>query len=162
MEVIDGCQKPMVLDAEALHALASNPRVLKNKIALLSPNAGEYKVLAGESWPSKLDQRKTAAQMLAEQYGSTVIVKGSPDVMSDGQRTYIDTNGSSYMTKGGYGDLLAGVAGAQLARSATPFEAARVAAFIVGRAGQLASSKFGESTLASDVLEYFSSVIRSR
>ena len=161
MEVIDKCQKPMVLDAEALHALASSPRVFKGKKALLTPNAGEYQVLAGKSWPSKLDQRKTAAQMLAEQYGSTVIVKGSPDVISDGQRTYIDTNGSSYMTKGGYGDLLAGVAGAHLARNATPYDAARVAAFIVGRAGQLASSRLGESMLATDVLEYVPSAIRS-
>ena len=162
MEVIDRCQKPMIIDAEALHALASNPRVLNGKKALLTPNAGEYLVLAGKSWPSKLDERKIAAQVLAEQYGSTVIVKGSPDVISDGQRTHIDTNGSAYMTKGGYGDLLAGVAGAHLARSATPFDAARVAAFIVGRAGQIASNKLGESMLASDVLEYVPFVIRSR
>ena len=161
MDVINACQKPMVLDAEALHALASSPSVLNGKKALLTPNGGEFQVLAGKAWPSSLDQRKTAAEKLARQYDSTVIVKGSPDMISDGHRTFVDMNGSSYMTKGGYGDLIAGVAGAHLARNATPYDAARVAAFIIGQAGQLASSKWGESTLASDVLEYVSSVIRS-
>ncbi len=65
------------------------------------------------------------------------------------------------MTKGGYGDLLAGVAGALLARGHTPFESAKAAAYIVGRAGEIASKKLGESMLASDVLEILSVVIHN-
>lgn len=161
VEIIKGCEKPMVLDAEALHALALNKEILEGKTALLTPNAGEYQVLAGRAWPAILEERRIAVEALAKQYGSAVIVKGSLDLISDGQRTYVDRNGSPYLTKGGYGDLLAGVVGAQLARNASPFDAARVAAFIVGRAGILASDKLGESTLASDVLQSFSSVIPS-
>lgn len=161
-EIIRTCQKPMVLDAEALHAIASIPEIVKGKKALLTPNAGEYQVLTGKPWPAKLEERKAAIETLARQYDSSVIVKGSPDLVSDGQRTYVDTHGSSFLTKGGYGDLLAGVAGAHLARRAAPYDAARVAAYIVGKAGELAADKFGESTLASDVLQYFPAVIRLR
>jgi len=162
LDIIRRCKTPMVLDAEALHALAAKAGSIKGKQVLLTPNAGEYRVLSGTSWPPAADARRTAVKTLAKQYDATVIVKGAPDIVSDGERTYVDPRGSPYMTKGGYGDLLAGVAGAHLARGRTPFDAARVAAFIVGRAGELASAKFGESTLASDVLQFFSSVISSR
>jgi ADP-dependent NAD(P)H-hydrate dehydratase / NAD(P)H-hydrate epimerase len=162
VDIIQRCKTPMVLDAEALHALAANAESIKGKKALLTPNAGEYEVLSGSSWPSNADAKRTAVKALAKQYRSTVIVKGDLDLISDGEQTYVDHRGSPYMTKGGYGDLLAGVAGAHLARGKTPFDAARIAAFIVGRAGELASAKFGESTLASDVLTSLSLVIPFR
>jgi NAD(P)H-hydrate epimerase len=161
VDIIQRCKTPMVLDAEALHALAANPESTNGKKALLTPNAGEYQVLSGRSWPPTAEAKRTAVKNLAKRFDATVIVKGAPDLISDGEQTYVDPTGSPYMTKGGYGDLLAGVAGAHLARGKTPFEAARIAAFVVGRAGELASAKFGESTLASDVLRYFSSVILS-
>ncbi|OLE83098.1 MAG: NAD(P)H-hydrate dehydratase [Crenarchaeota archaeon 13_1_20CM_2_51_8] len=161
LDIIQRCKTPMVLDAEALHALAPNAGSIKGKQVLLTPNVGEYQVLSGRSWPQTPEAQRTAVKTLASQYDATAIVKGAPDIVSDGERTYVDPRGSPYMTKGGYGDLLAGVAGAHLARGRTPFDAARIAAFIVGRAGELASAKFGESTLASDVLQFFSSVIPS-
>ena len=161
VDIIQRCKTPMVLDAEALHALAASPESIKGKKTLLSPNAGEYQVLSGKPWPTTLDAKRVAVETLARQYSTTVIVKGAPDLISDGEQTFEDLQGSPYLTKGGYGDLLAGAAGAHLARGRTPFDAARVAAFVVGRAGELAAGKFGESTLASDVLLFFSSVIRS-
>src|SRR6267378_5238859 len=161
LDIIQRCKTPMVLDAEALHALAANAASIKGKQILLTPNAGEYQVLSGRPWPTTLDAKRGALETLARQYKATVIVKGAPDLISDGNQTFEDLQGSPYLTKGGYGDLLAGVAGAHLARGRTPFDAATVAAFVVGRAGELAAGKFGESTLASDVLLYFSSAIRS-
>jgi NAD(P)H-hydrate epimerase len=161
LDIIKRCRTPMVLDAEALHALAGNIESIKGKQTLLTPNAGEYKVLSGRSWPETAEAQRMAVKTLAKQYDATVIVKGSPDIVSDGEQTYADPRGSPYMTKGGYGDLLAGVAGAHLARGRIPLDAAKIAAFIVGRAGELASAKFGESTLASDVLSFFPSVIPS-
>ncbi len=162
MDIIQRCKTPMVLDAEALHAIAATPEMIKGKQALLTPNAGEYQVLSKSPWPENVDGRKTAVQTLAKQYKATVIVKGAIDFISDGERVYLDTAGSPYMTKGGYGDLLAGVAGAHLGRGRNPFDAAKVAAFIVGSAGELAGAWFGESVLASDVLSHIDLVIRSR
>ena len=157
--IIERCTKPMVLDAEALHVLASRMGSLQGKSALLSPNAGEYRILTGSDWPEGERERIAAVQELAIQYKTTVIVKGAIDYISEGTRVHLDRNGSNYMTKGGYGDLLAGVAGAHLARGKDPYDAARIAAFVVGRAGEQASARLGESTLASDVLAQFSSIL---
>lgn len=162
INIIERCTKPMVLDAEALHTLVSRMDSLRGKSVLLTPNAGEYRILSGRDWPEGEREKITAVQELAEQYKTTVIVKGAVDFISDGTRVHLDRNGSNYMTKGGYGDLLAGVAGAHLARGKDAFDAARVAAFVVGRAGEQASARLGESTLASDVLAQFSSVLQTR
>jgi len=158
--VIQECETPIVADAEALHALASGPDVIHGKKILLTPNAGEFQVLSGRPWPRTGKERATSVKSLAAKYHATVIVKGGLDFVSDGSRVVIDRAGSPYMTKGGDGDLLAGVAGALMARGHSPFDAARVAAYIVGRAGEMASKKFGEGTLASDTLGLIPSIIR--
>lgn len=160
LSIIENCEVPIVADAESLHALASKPDAGSGKRMLLTPNAGEYRVLAGKVWPISREERATAVRSLSKRYGATVIVKGAEDFISDGTRIHLDKAGSPYMTKGGYGDLLAGVAGALLARGRTPYESAEAAAYIVGRAGEMASKKLGESMLASDVLDQLHLVIR--
>ncbi len=159
LSIIKNCKVPIVADAESLHALASKPNATDGKRILLTPNAGEFQVLTGKAWPSSRTERTIAASSLARQYSATVVVKGAEDFISDGRRTVIDHAGSPYMTKGGYGDLLAGAAGALLARGHTPFESAKAAAYIIGRAGEIVSKKLGESMLASDVLEMLPAVI---
>lgn len=157
--IVRACQVPMVLDAEALHALAGHEGLLDGKAALLTPHGGEWRVLMGRAWPEGEAARVEAAHETARRYGATVIVKGRWDVVSDGARHHVDPAGSPYLTKGGYGDLTAGAAGALLARGATPFDAARTATFLVGRAGELAAAALGESTVASDALARLHEVI---
>src|SRR5438128_2963935 len=79
MDIIQQCKTPMVLDAEALHAIATTPDTTKGKQALLTPNAGEYHDLSKSPWPENIDGRRTAVQSLARQYKTTVIVKGAVD-----------------------------------------------------------------------------------
>jgi hydroxyethylthiazole kinase-like uncharacterized protein yjeF len=141
-----------VIDAEGLHAVAKSPRAVFGSRVLLTPNGGEFEVLTGKPWPISNDERRRAIKNLARRFGCVVIVKGALDFISDGTRVHIDREGSPYLTKGGYGDLLAGVAGAFMARGASSFDAGKAAAFLVGKAGKLASEKFGEGTLASDAL----------
>jgi NAD(P)H-hydrate epimerase len=64
------------------------------------------------------------------------------------------------MTKGGFGDTLAGICGAMLARGVNPFDAACAAAYINGKAGELAAGKFGEGVLASDLIDEIHNVLR--
>jgi ADP-dependent NAD(P)H-hydrate dehydratase / NAD(P)H-hydrate epimerase len=157
--IIQQCTLPIVADAEALHAIAEKPSVANGKRILLTPNAGEFQTLTGTPWPRTTKDRTRAVRALSRRYESTVIVKGAEDYVSDGNRVFVDREGSPYMTKGGYGDLVAGIAGAVLARGKTPLEAARVAAYLVGRAGRIASQKYGEGTLASDALSQISTAL---
>lgn len=146
--IVAAFRGPIVLDAEALYAIAGKPDVLAGKAALLTPHPGEAKVLGAST-----------ARELATRYHSTAIVKGALDAVSDGERNAVDEAGSPFLTKGGYGDLLAGAAGALLARGVKPFEAARGAAWLVGTAGARAAARLGEATLASDALAEFGNVL---
>lgn len=152
LSIIREASVPIVADAEALHAIATKPSVCKGKRILLTPNGGEFKILSNDPWPKSASDRARAVRELASRYKSTVIVKGADDYVSDGARVHVDRESSPYLTKGGYGDLLSGVSGAMLARGNSSFDAARAAAYIVGRAGGFAARNLGESTLASDAL----------
>src|SRR2546425_7134026 len=150
LSIIKNYKVPIVADAESLHALASKPNVGDGKQMLLTPNAGEYQILTGKAWPGSHTERVAAPRSLAGQYRSNVIVKGAEDFISDGTRTHIDHAGVAVHDEGrirrsgGWS-----IAGALLARGQTPFEAAKAAAYIVGRAGEICSKKLGESMLAS-------------
>jgi len=67
----------------------------------------------------------------------------------------------SLVNEGGFGDTLSGICGAILARGTEPFEAARLAAFINGQAGEIASKEYCEGVLASDIFEHIPKVIKN-
>jgi NAD(P)H-hydrate epimerase len=88
------------------------------------------------------------------------LLKGKTDIISDGKEVALNKTGSPFMTKGGTGDTLAGIAGALLARGIPPFEAGQAAAYINGIAGELAAKKFGEGLMATDLIEAIPEAIK--
>ena len=147
---------PAVIDADAIHAVAKS-RILKVN-SVVTPHAGEFFALTGKK-PSGLDERTKAVMNAAASLRCTILLKGHVDVISDSRNTALNSTGSPYMTKGGCGDVLAGVAGALLARRVGPFLAACAAAYISGKAGELAG-ELGESMTASDVIGEIHRVIK--
>lgn len=159
-EIILGLDLPMVIDAEAIRAIAENLPILEGKHAVLTPHANEFAALTGEVVSTDdASKRMEHVKHWATELGATILLKGHIDVMSDGKFSLLNETGSPYMTKGGFGDTLAGIAGALLARGASTIEAAYGAAYINGRAGELAAKKFGESLIASDIFAHISTII---
>ncbi len=157
--LISAVDLPMVIDADAIRATALKKGVLKGKKAVLTPHANEFLALSGKKVDNNLQQRTTRVKGLAEQLKSVVVLKGNVDIISDGRHLALNKTGCVYMTKGGFGDTLAGITGAFLARGVPPFHAACAAAFINGKAGELASKEFGEGVLATDLLDEISKVV---
>ena len=156
-EILGEYNKPVVVDADALHFLGELN--IKSEKVLLTPHISEFKVLTGEA-PETLEGRKEAALRLSDETGYTVLLKGHVDVIAGGGKVATNSTGNAFMTKGGTGDLLAGVCGALLARGVDPFKAACCAAYINGRAGELASKEFGEGTLPTDIARRIPEAIR--
>jgi len=65
------------------------------------------------------------------------------------------------MTVGGTGDILTGIVAALLSVNNEPFISACLAAYISGKAGELASEKYGVGLMASDIPENIWKVIDS-
>lgn len=146
-EFLKNIKVPCVIDADAIHAVAKNKRVIRKMV--ITPHAIEFFALTGLKVSNDVNDRVKKVSQAASQLGCTILLKGHVDVISDENRVAINKSGSPYMTKGGTGDTLAGICGALLARGAKPFDAACAAAYINGKAGSLASS---EGMLASDLL----------
>lgn len=158
-EFLEKTELPCVIDADAIHAAASRPEVFKGKSFLLTPNRKEFLSLIEPETSPKADAEMEATKEAARKFGCTILYKGINNTISDGHQIKIDNRRSPFMTKGGNGDLLAGICGALIARNVSLFEAALAASYVNGRAGELAGEKYGESMLASDLLEEYHKII---
>lgn len=154
IEYLSQVRVPAVIDADAIHAVAERISSIKNKNFILTPHSHEFHVLSGkEVAGKKLEQKAELVKREAARLGCIILLKGEIDVVSDGRQVVLNKTHTSYMTKGGTGDTLAGIAGALLARGTDPFLASQASAHINGRAGQLAGKEKKEGLLATDLIE---------
>jgi len=161
IEYLKRIEIPCIIDADAIHAIALNKKVVKGKNFVITPHTYEFYVLSGIKVGANLNERIKAVKEVASELKTTILLKGHIDVISDGKRVAINKTGSPFMTKGGLGDTLAGIAGALLAREVNCFDAACAAAYINGKAGELAAKKFKEGLIASDLIKEIPNVIKS-
>ncbi len=151
---------PVVIDADAIHAAAKNPQVLAGKPFLVTPNTFEFTLLTGkEVRQLSEDKRIALVQEEAKRLKTTILLKVKTDIISDGQEVYLNEAGSPFMSKGGMGDTLAGIAGALMARNVSPLKAAAAGAYINGKAGEVAAAKIKESVSALDLIDAIKQVI---
>lgn len=162
---------PAVFDADALWWLAraapfglaahAGPRVL-------TPHAGEMRrFLAGDAAGPEPARGllEAAAARLADETGCVILLKGPDTIVTDGRRRARNATGNPGMASGGMGDVLTGLVAALFRQPAAPagcptsclepFDAARLAAWVHGRAGDLAAEAIGEISLtARDVVAF--------
>ena len=150
-EFIKRCDKPLVIDADALKALAEDLSVLNGKIFVLTPHAGEFGILFGMKPGGRLTDKAGLVMQKAREIGGVILLKGPYDVISDGKTWKYNRTGNRGMTTGGTGDVLAGLVGALLALGNEPLRAASVGAFLNGLAGDMVKEELGENFTALEV-----------
>lgn len=134
----------VVIDADALQ-----PDVPLHGI--ITPNVKEFARISCEDIGPRSDQALEAVKKFSAERGLVTLWKGSPAVISDGDRVKVNSTGNPGMSVGGVGDVLAGVTGAFYCQN-EGFNAACAAAFICGAAGDMAFRDKGIGLMASDVL----------
>lgn len=160
-EIVKGCRKPLVIDADAIAACGSEPRILRGKSGIITPHGGEFKKLTGRTLPSEdIDRRVAMVKEAAARLKMTILLKGPLDIVSDGRFVKLNRVHNDAMTVGGTGDVLMGLASGLVAQKATPFAAARVAAFTNGLAGNLAFEEKSYGLLSTDIIEKIPLVLR--
>lgn len=145
-EVLRACRCPLILDADGINAVSGHIDVLRGATCpvLLTPHEGEFRRLTGV--PER--DRVTGAMALARETGCIVLRKGHETVITDGERTYVNRTGNPGMATGGSGDVLAGILLALLGQGVPPLEAAATAAWLHGRAGDLAAERMGQYAMS--------------
>jgi len=152
---------PAVVDADALWALAQDAEWQKLEhtgTRVLTPHAGELTRLLGNNPSRKKKQEQkdleTAARHLAKETKSVLVLKGPGSLVTDGTMSIHNETGNPGMATAGTGDVLTGVLAALLAQQLSAFDAARLAAWIHGAAGDEAVDRYGECSLtARDLLQ---------
>lgn len=153
--------KPIVLDADALTALAIDAHAsfanLKNieARAVMTPHEGEFRRLFPDI-ATEPASKVLKARRAAERSGSVVVYKGADTVVAapDG-RAVINANAPPWLATAGSGDVLSGITGALLAQGMPEFEAACAAAWIHGEAGNIAGIGLTAETLVDAVAQVF-------
>lgn len=153
--VLEATDRPVVLDADALHAgadvlkLGRSPRVL-------TPHAGEFQVAFPQA-AKLLETDRIAAAVTAAtalSAATAVLLKGQPTIVAASRGpAYLAGSGNPALATGGSGDLLAGFIGAFLARKLAPAEAAALGAQVLGRAADIAAAQLTvRATRPADVI----------
>jgi ADP-dependent NAD(P)H-hydrate dehydratase / NAD(P)H-hydrate epimerase len=158
IEEIEKADKPLVLDADGLKAFAKFKRPLKVPL-VLTPHAGEYAILTGETLPEDQEERVAQIQKNAKKLNATILVKGKVDIIANAEKAKLNFTGNSGMTVGGTGDVLCGIVAGLMALHADPFEAATAGAFINGAAGDFVAADIGYHMVATDIIEYIPALL---
>lgn len=137
---------PVVLDADALNTLSHNRDICKQLFAnkarklILTPHPLEFSRLTGVDVATLQANREDFARSFAKEWGALIVLKGAQTVVAspcgDVQIIPIST---SALSKGGSGDVLAGVIVSFLAQGASPMAAACLGAYLHAKAGQTLS-----------------------
>lgn len=153
---------PVVIDANAIHALENESRIISERNFVITPHTYEFFLLTKRKvYQLPDDQKIQIVKEEAERLQTTILLKGRLDIISNGKEVALNRSGTPKMAKGGCGDTLAGICGALIARGIAPFEAAQAAAYLNGKAGEIAAEKLGESMTATDLIEAIPEVLQS-
>lgn len=140
-------RQPAVFDADALGAasgLPGGPRVI-------TPHPGEAGRLLGGGAAAVEEDRFGAAAALARP-GVVALLKGPATLVATPDHpTSVNPTGAATLATGGSGDVLTGVIGALLARGVRARDAARLGAWVHGRAGERLAEAAAEGWTAGDI-----------
>ncbi|MBO6063111.1 MAG: NAD(P)H-hydrate dehydratase [Bacteroidales bacterium] len=146
---------PTVLDADALNILSEVPQWQEYLPAgaVLTPHLGELRRLL--SWDSDAE-RDRLVRDLCKTAGCTLVMKGfHTKVFTPDGKCLVNTTGNPGLAKGGSGDVLTGLLGGLLARSYSAPDAAALAVWLHGRAGDLLTEERTAEAYASlDLVDY--------
>lgn len=142
-------KKPKVIDADALKAV----RIQELNNAILTPHQKEYEILLKNSRIREKDLRKRLGN-------NVVLLKGPVDRIISKKKAAYNRTGNAVMTKGGTGDVLAGLCAGFAAQKVDLFRSACMAAYLNGKVGDYLLKKMGRTFIASDLVKNIHKVFR--
>ena len=162
LELIEKAKQPMVIDADALNILAEKTSVLKHCKAkrLLTPHPGEMKRLS----PDAKETRAKTATKFCQRFPVTLLLKGSRTIVAERDRPLsYNTTGNPGMATGGMGDILTGVCAGLAGQGLSLYDAARLGAWLCGRAAEIAifnGIQSEQSLLPRDILDHLGTAFK--
>lgn len=146
--------KKWVVDGGSLQVI--NPNILP-KASIITPNKKEFEMLF------KCQASFENAIKMAKKYGITILLKGKEDIVADKHKNVIIKGGNAGMTKGGTGDVLAGLTASFYSKN-NAFLSATCASYINKQAGdslyKIQGLYFNASDLVNEIPKIMKEFIR--
>lgn len=152
------CQKPLILDADALNIIAADIKLQDMVLArraptVLTPHPGEAARLLRRDTAGVTADRVAACRELAVQTGAIVVLKGAGTVISmRSSRTWINPTGSPMLATGGSGAVLAGMIGAMFAQGYDMVESVLAAVYFHGLSAEGLEAGFTAGEIAPNAM----------
>lgn len=147
----------LIIDADGLNAMRDNINIIAEREGntILTPHPGEMARLLNVSTQSVQSDRKYAIYNAMQLFPHAVIVlKGKGTIVGHKKSIYLNNTGNPGMSRGGSGDVLAGMTAAFSAQGLVPLSAAMAGVYIHGLAGDIAAHKFSQQAmLPRDIIE---------
>ena len=160
--VVNNAECPLIIDADGINILSNCIDIIKNKQVILTPHPLEMARLTKLSINEVQSNRLDVATKFAKQYNCVVILKGANTIVTDGKHTFIDTVANSGMSKGGSGDVLAGIVSSFVAQGVPLIDACKLSVYIHSQSGLNCAKKLSVySMLPTDVINEIPNVIKS-
>lgn len=161
--ILENYDGKLVIDADGLTMLSKmDEKIFKETKCklILTPHIKEFSRLTGLSIDEILENSLKIAVNYAKEKGVVLLLKGPSTIITDGKKTYITDRGCAGMATAGSGDVLSGIISAICAYNDDLLLSTAGAAYINGRAGELAQEKMNAvSMIASDTVNNISKVI---
>ncbi|MFP4187443.1 MAG: NAD(P)H-hydrate dehydratase, partial [Acholeplasmataceae bacterium] len=153
---------PAVIDADGLrHLQPMVERYEPFERILITPHMKEFADLINRSVEEVKNDPLKHAECYAQKTGLTVLLKGPCTIVTNGTTTYFSEFGNPGLASAGSGDVLSGIIGSLLAQGESPLEAAKKGLFLQGKAGDLASDRYGERAMvARDIIDGLAAVLK--
>lgn len=140
-QIVDRVSVPLVVDADAiLPVLDSGPF----PEAIFTPDAHEV---------DQITDAYDSLEAFSEETGAVVVSTGATDEIYDGGDSWTNETGTPTMTVGGTGDTLAGIVTSLLGQGLDRADAARLGAWLIGKAGERTDEEYGIGMTATDIVE---------
>ena len=153
--LVKSYKRPLVIDADALNAIAQNPALLDHIApgSILTPHAGEFDRIFGTQ--TSAEGRLLKAIEVSHRYKLLIVLKGhyTATVRPDG-KVFFNSSGTPAMATAGSGDVLTGIITSLLAQGYKPESASVAGVYIHGLAGEIAAETQGEyGTTGMDIAD---------
>ncbi len=163
-EVLRRSDVPVILDADGLNAAAQCIDILSERKApiILTPHPGEMARLLGTSTAYVQQERvKAVCELLGRLRNAVIVLKGKGTLIGYEGGMLINNTGNPGMSRGGSGDVLAGMIASFAAQGLSPVDAASAGVYIHGAAGDIAAERYSQqSMLPGDIINCIGDVFR--
>jgi ADP-dependent NAD(P)H-hydrate dehydratase / NAD(P)H-hydrate epimerase len=166
LKLIRTLNLPIILDADGLTALATQPKALPipNRALILTPHPGEMARLVRCTSKEVQENRLGKTRSFSQSNHVYLVLKGYRTLISTPKgEVFINPTGNPGMASGGMGDVLTGMIGGLICQGFDLLSSLQISVYLHGLAGDEAAREIGEKSLiATDILRKIPTLLQGK